>query len=98
MQIQIDGQGLVVTPSLRDMAVKKLNRLTHTDKITRIHVTFKLDSETEKAANAIINLPGTTINAHAKSDDMYKTIDKLTDNLQTQLTKYKEKTIRYRDS
>lgn len=91
MQIQIDGQGTSVSPALKELTQKKMERkLSHFDKINKIHVIFKV-SKLRQEANAHLAVPGTVINAHAESDDMYKTIDLLVKNLHSQLTAYKEK-------
>lgn len=98
MQIQIDGQGIDVTASLRDLTMKKLKRgLAHFDKVNHVHVILKVDNDAEQSASANVTVPGTLINAHAKTNDMYKTIDLLVHNLTTQLTKYKQKHSGHRD-
>lgn len=97
MQIQIDGQGITVTPALRELAIKKIEReLSHFEKITNVHITLKTESN-EHSANANVSIPGIVINAHAQSDDMYKTIDMMVHNLNAQLTKHKEKLKAHRD-
>lgn len=91
MQIQYTGHNFEVTNAIRDHVEKKIARLkTTTDKITNIHVIMEVN-KLRQIAEANIAVPGTTINAKAESEDMYKTIDLLVDKLNVQLTKYKEK-------
>jgi putative sigma-54 modulation protein len=98
MQIQITGQGVEITPALRELTVKKIERtLAHIDKISHVHVTLKVDNDNEQCASVNVTVPGSLINAHAKSEDMYKTIDKLASNLNAQLQKYKEKQTKHRE-
>lgn len=92
MQIQIDGQGIEVTPALRELTLKKVDRcLAYFGKINNVHIIYKIDNEVEQTASATVSVPGSMINAHAKSEDMYKTLDILMHNLETQLKKYREK-------
>ena len=91
MQIQMTGHGLSISAALRELTEKKLKRLHPCfDEITNIHITFHVD-KISQIADASLQLPGSTINAQAKSEDMYKTIDLLMQKLQIQLAKYKAK-------
>ena len=91
MQIQITGQGLDISSTLRELTEKKLQRIkSHLDEIISIHITFHIN-KIRQIADANIKLPGSTINAQAESDDMYKTVDFLMNKIQTQLAKYKAK-------
>lgn len=97
MQIQIDGQGLDVTPALRELTLKKLKRIqSHIHNIQRIHIIFKVN-KIRQIADANITVPGNLINARAESEDMYKTVDLLMEKLIKQLTKYKEKETDHHD-
>jgi putative sigma-54 modulation protein len=91
MHIQIDGQGITVSPALKELTQKKMERkLSHFEKINNIHVILKV-SKIRQEASAHLAVPGAVINAHVESEDMYKTIDLLVKNLYSQLTNYKEK-------
>ena len=95
--VQIDVKGFELTSALQETIVKKLQRsLSHTDKIISVHVILKIEKHSTQLAHVTVALPGTTINAQAQSEDMYKTIDLLADNLQAQLAKHKEK-IKHHD-
>ena len=96
MQIQITGQGLDISSSLRALTEKKLQRIKpYHDEIINIHITFHV-KKIRQVADANIKLPGGIINAQAESDDMYKTVDLLMNKIQTQLAKYKSKKGGYR--
>ena len=98
MKIHIDGQGMDVTTALKDLTIKKMERtLAHFDSVNSVHVILKVDNGAEQSASVDVSVPGTTINAHAKSDDMYKAIDMMAHNLSTQLAKHKAKLKDHRD-
>ena len=87
MQIQITAPGTSLSPALRKLTEKKLQRLcAHCSSINHIKVTLSVE-KIRQAAHAHITLPGAIIDAQAESDDMYTTIDLLLN----KLAKYKEK-------
>lgn len=95
MQLQIDGQGIEVTDSIKNVLEKKMCRLeSHFERLTHAHVVFKV-KKIRQIADATLSVPGTTISAEAESDDMYKTIDLLVDKLKAQLLKHKEKVTQH---
>ena len=91
MQISISGHHLEVTDALNDYVHSKLERLTHhNDLITSINVILSVEKLIQKA-EASIHVSGKDIFADAESEDMYAAIDALTDKLDRQLIKHKEK-------
>lgn len=91
IEIQFSGHGLEITEAMRDFVYKKFNRLSkHFDNILSVHVFFIIE-KLKQAAEATIHVPNFEIYAKAQSEDMYKTIDLLTDKLLRQLDKHKEK-------
>lgn len=89
--IQYTGHKFEVTPTLRDFAENKFQRLQkHADRITSIHVIFNVDKLLQ-IAEAKVHVPGTEVYARAESEDMYKTVDLLLDKLISQLDKIKGK-------
>jgi putative sigma-54 modulation protein len=96
MTLQFTGHHIEVTPALKEFTEKKFARLKpHSDYITSIHVTFTVD-KLSQIAEAQVAVPGQVIHAKADSEDMYNSIDALTDKLSRQLTKYKEKNTSHR--
>ena len=93
MQVNISGQHLVVTEPLRIYIGEKLDRLErHFDKITNVQVILSVEKLQQKI-EATLNIPGGEVVANAVHEDMYAAIDSLTDKLDRQLKKHKEKTV-----
>lgn len=91
MQLNITGHHVELTPALRDYVAAKLDRLTrHFDNITNTHVTLTVDKLQQKA-EANIHVGGATLFANSVDKDMYAAIDLLSDKLDRQLLKHKEK-------
>jgi putative sigma-54 modulation protein len=91
MQITISGHHLEVTDALKDYVNNKLERLNnHHDRITTTHVILSVD-KLEQKAEATVHVSGKDLFADATSEDLYAAIDLLTDKLDRQLIKHKEK-------
>jgi putative sigma-54 modulation protein len=76
---------------LRDYVTNKIDRLErHYDKITTTEVTLSVDKLVQKA-EARIHVSGADLFADSISEDMYAAIDTLTDKLNRQLIRHKEK-------
>ncbi|MCJ8169967.1 ribosome hibernation-promoting factor, HPF/YfiA family [Atopomonas sediminilitoris] len=91
MQVNISGHQLEVTEPLREYIQEKLKKLErHFDKITNVQVTMEVEKLRQKV-EATLHITGGTIAANAEHDDMYAAIDLLTDKLDRQLIKHKEK-------
>ncbi|MDI2593801.1 ribosome-associated translation inhibitor RaiA [Pseudomonas sp. N3-W] len=94
MQVNISGHQLEVTPPLREYVEAKLKKIAgHFDKITNVQVTMTVEKLKQKI-EATLHIPGGEVVANAEHDDMYAAIDLLTDKLDRQLLKHKEKTQR----
>ena len=91
MQISVTGQQLEITNSLRDYVTSKLERLErHFDKMTNVHAILSVEKLRQKA-EATIHINGANLFASAEDEDMYAAIDAMTDKLDRQLKKHKEK-------
>ena len=91
MQITISGHHVEVTEPLREYVLSKIERLQrHSDQITKTEVTLVVEKLIQKA-EATIHVAGADIFANAESEDMYAAIDLLSDKLDRQLIKHKEK-------
>lgn len=97
MQLNITGRHLNVTAALKDYVTSKISRLErHYDHITNVRVVLTVDKQ-EQNAEAIIRAGGGhEIFADAASDDLYKAIDALSDKLDRQLIRHKEKLTSHR--
>lgn len=95
MQITVSGHHVEVTDALRDYVNQKFSRLQrHFDNITKLEVTLIVEKTVQKA-EASIHVAGADLFAQAESDDMYTAIDGLTDKLDRQLIKHKEKHLNH---
>lgn len=91
MRIDISGHQIDVTQALRDYVENKLSKLErHADNLLDVHVILSVD-KLEQKAEATLNAAGRTLHAEAVSADMYAAIDALTDKLDRQVVKQKEK-------
>ncbi|AKH68858.1 ribosomal subunit interface protein [Spongiibacter sp. IMCC21906] len=93
MQITVSGHHVDVTPALRDYVNNKLSKLQrHFDNITNSDVTLSVEKLIQKA-EATVHVAGADLFATSESQDMYAAIDSLTDKLDRQLIKHKEKNL-----
>ncbi|WP_299772639.1 ribosome-associated translation inhibitor RaiA [uncultured Pseudoteredinibacter sp.] len=91
MQITISGHHVDVTEAMHDYVNNKLEKLSrHHDRITSTNVILSVDKLTQKA-EATIHVSGKDLFADASHEDMYTAIDQLSDKLDRQLIKHKEK-------
>jgi putative sigma-54 modulation protein len=91
MQINITGQHLKVTESLKEYVEKKLEKLTrHFDHVINIHVVLTVE-KLEHHAEASLLVSGNKIFAEASNVGMYAAIDNLVVKLDRQIVKHKEK-------
>ena len=91
MNIDITGHHIDLTDSLRAYVNEKFERLErHFDHVTNTHVILSVQKQSQKA-EATIHVTGGNLFADASSEDMYAAIDSLTDKLDRQVIKHKEK-------
>jgi len=91
MQINLSGHHVEVTPALRDYVNSKLERLErHFDSVTNVHVVLSVEKQRQRA-EATIHVSRANLFADAEHEDMYAAIDALTDKLDRQIKKHKEK-------
>src|SRR5690606_887356 len=93
MQINIGGHHIDLTDALRTYINEEFTRLErHFDHITSIQVILSPEPNTHKAESTI-RLSGGEVFATAEASDMYAAIDMLTDKLDRQILKHKEKVV-----
>ncbi|MBT8135799.1 MAG: ribosome-associated translation inhibitor RaiA [Gammaproteobacteria bacterium] len=91
MHPTITGHHVDVTPALRDRVATKMERLKrHFDHVNDIHVTLSVEKQRHQA-EATVNVSGAKLHASSVESDMYAAIDSLTDKLDRQIRKHKEK-------
>lgn len=91
MQINVTGDNVDLTPALRAYATEKLQRLSrHFDQVISINVILKVEGH-QQQAEATVNAPGKSLFAHDTDSDMYAAIDGLSDKLDKQVRRYKDR-------
>ena len=97
--ILITGNNIEVTPALKDYVNEKFgNALSKVGRrVTKcdVHLIFDKNPAVATPNNVEVTLfaKGATIRAHKKADDMYATIDEVSDMVKRKLRKYKERVI-----
>ncbi len=91
MNLNITGHHIEVTPALRDYVKGKVDRvIRHFDHVTSVHVVLSVQKLKQKA-EITLHVKGKDIYADADDADLYAAIDALTDKLDRQVLKHKEK-------
>lgn len=91
MNINITGHHVEVTPAIRDYVNLKLERvIRHFDHVTSVHVILSVEKLKQKA-EVTLHVKGKDIHADSTGADLYASIDAVTDKLDRQVVKHKEK-------
>lgn len=91
MQLNITGHHIDVTDALKSYIETKIERLErHFDKMTNVHVILSVEKDRQKA-EATVHVNGANLFAESQDESMYAAIDSLTDKLDRQVKKHKEK-------
>lgn len=91
MNLQYVGKNIEVTDTLREVADKKYNRLgKYFQQDLEGTVTFVVEKN-QRIAEVTLYLPGTILRSEQSTDDMYTSIDRTVDALESQIRKYKTK-------
>jgi putative sigma-54 modulation protein len=92
MNLNITGHHIEVTPAIREYVTNKLDRvIRHFDHVTSTHVILSVDKLVQKA-EVTLHVKGRDIYADATDSNLYASIDLMTDKLDRQIVKHKEKT------
>ena len=91
MQINISGHHVELTDPIKDYVNTKFQKLErHHDRITSTNVILSVDKLVQKA-EATVHVTGKDFFANSESEDLYTAIAQLSDKLDRQLIKHKEK-------
>jgi len=91
MQLNLTGQHIEITDSLRDHVNNKCEKLTrHFNQMTNVHVILSVEKQRQKA-EATIHVSGAELFASDESENMYTSIDNLIAKLDRQIIKHKDK-------
>jgi putative sigma-54 modulation protein len=89
--LQLTGHHLEVTPALREYIEGKLSRVSnHFDHVIDVKVTLSVEKLVQKV-EATLRVPGNDLHVECSGENMYSAIDMLTDKLDRQVLKHKEK-------
>ncbi|MFZ5426154.1 MAG: ribosome hibernation-promoting factor, HPF/YfiA family [Thermodesulfobacteriota bacterium] len=93
MNIAYNFKNFEPSPGLREYAAKRFDKLTkYMPNSDNAEVTVILSVEkTRQIIDVIIDADAMHISAHERSEDMYSTIDMITDKLEAQMRKMREK-------
>ncbi len=96
MKVIISGRHLKITDPIKEYTEEKIGRLDkYFDSIIEVDVTLSVEhSKTEgdvHKADALLFGNGTKIKVETENSDLYAAIDELSDVLERQVKKYKEK-------
>ncbi|PIE23992.1 MAG: ribosomal subunit interface protein [Neptuniibacter caesariensis] len=96
MQINITGHHIDLTDSMQNYVLEKMQKIErHFDNITNVQVTLSVEKQGNKA-EAEMHVSGAQVFATSEHEDMYAAIDGLTDKLDRQVIKHKEKMKNYK--
>tara|TARA_B110000967_G_scaffold89561_1_gene92126 strand:+ start:267 stop:560 length:294 start_codon:yes stop_codon:yes gene_type:complete len=96
MQLNLSGHHLDITSPIKQHASDKLTKIKHHfDSIMNVNMILEVQKDIQKA-EATIHISGADLFAKAESNNMYVSIDKLINKLDTQIIKYKEKLHNHR--
>ncbi len=96
VQINVSGHHIDVTDSLHSYVVNKLDRLErHFDRITNVDVILSVEKQRQRAESTVW-IAGGEVHAESESEDLYAAIALLSDKLDRQLIKQKEKVKDYK--
>lgn len=96
MELVITGKGIDVTEALRKYAADKLNRITrNVDGILSTQVEFSVIRNPSVSENQVVEVKlvagGTVIRGEEASDGMYKSIDLVSDKIERQIRRHKQR-------
>lgn len=91
MNLNISGHHVDLTDPLREYVVTKLKRMErHSDHVISAEVVLSVEKLRQKA-EATVHVSGENLHAEATNEDLYAAIDLMTDKLDQQARKHKEK-------
>jgi putative sigma-54 modulation protein len=91
MNLNITGRHVEVTPAIREYVGSKLDRvIRHFDNVTSVAVILSVEKLQQKA-EVTLHVRGKDIFVESEEADLYAAIDSMTDKLDRQVQKYKQK-------
>ncbi|MCB1937811.1 MAG: ribosome-associated translation inhibitor RaiA [Rhodocyclaceae bacterium] len=91
MNLNITGHHVEVTPAIREYVNTKVDRvIRHFDNVTSVSVILSVEKLVQKS-EVTVHVRGKDLFAESQDEDMYAAIDAMTDKLDRQVIKYKQK-------
>ena len=91
MNLNITGHHVEVTPAIREYVTEKIGKVTrHFDQVIDVTVILSVEKLVQKA-EVNVHVSGKDIFVQAEDANLYAAIDILTDKLDRQVVKHKEK-------
>lgn len=91
MNIHFSGQHMAITEAIEEYIRQKFKVLSrHFDSILDVHVHMKVEKQ-QHFIEAKIDIRGASLFASAQQSDMYKAIEQVTQKLDRQIVRHKEK-------
>jgi putative sigma-54 modulation protein len=91
MNLNISGHHLEITPAIRGYVAEKLDRVKrHFDQVIEAKVIMQVEKLVHKV-EVSLHVSGRDFHAHAEDGNMYAAIDLMTDKLDRQIVRHKEK-------
>ena len=91
MNLNITGRHVEVTPAIREYVTSKLDRvIRHFDNVTSVTVILSVEKLKQKA-EVTLHVRGKDIFVESEDADLYAAIDAMTDKLDRQVQKCKQK-------
>lgn len=89
--VDVQGKNILATDSMKDYAMEKVSKIEKfMNRIIDVSVILEVQ-KLEHRCNIILKVGHTKVKSQAISDNMYASIDKAVDRLETQLLKYKSR-------
>ena len=89
--IDVHGKNIEMTDAMEDYAMEKVSKMEKfMNRIIDVSVVLEVQ-KLEHRCDIVLKAGHTKVKSHAISDNMYASIDKAVDRLQTQLLKYKDR-------
>lgn len=91
MQVQVRGKGVVVTDALREYADKRLHKLEkHFQSLHAATVTETVQGRQHRV-EVMLEGDGVKVRCEERGDDLYAAVDRVTDKLERQMRKFKDR-------
>jgi len=97
MNIIVTGRHLEITPALKSYAEEKVGKFErYLSDISEAVVTLSVEKKYRHKAEVLLRVNGVLIQAEGVTAEVYASIDEVSEKLERQIKKYKEKLVTYR--